>query len=66
MTGSTKKALNRQALVFADLPMDPIEGIRGISEIISGNVPTPSEIQGHTTEMQVRSQSAPPDIVQGQ
>jgi hypothetical protein len=53
-------------LAFADLPMDPIEGIGGISEIVSGHVPTIAEIHGDATNMQVGSQSAPSHIVEAQ
>src|SRR5688572_11799615 len=53
-------------IVLTDLPMDSIESIRGISKIISGNVSTHSKIHGHTTEMQIRSQPAPPNVVYGQ
>jgi hypothetical protein len=53
-------------LAFADLPMDPIEGIGGISEIVSSHIPTIAEIHGDATEMQVGSQSASPNIVDAQ
>src|ERR1051325_10283567 len=46
--------------------MHPIEGVGGISEIVSGHVPAHAEIHGHTPEMQVCSQSAPPNIVEAQ
>ena len=46
--------------------MDPIEGICGISEIVSGHVPAHSEIHGHTPEVQVCSQPTSPNIVDAQ
>jgi hypothetical protein len=46
--------------------MHPIESIGCISEIVSGHVPTIAEIHGHTPEMQVGSQSAPPNIIEAQ
>ena len=52
-----QKGANTPDLVLGQLPMHPIERVRGITEIVPGNQPATAEVQGESRKMQVGSKS---------
>lgn len=58
-----RKRPDSPRLVLCDLPMKPIEGIRGVSEIVSRNQPPPSKIHGHAAEVNIRAKSSSKEVM---
>lgn len=61
-----EKRSHPPGLIPADLPMESVEGIRGVAEIISCDQSASAEVHGHTPEMKVGSQRTSAHVVQRQ